>query len=40
MIETGIKTLDLFAPIAKGGTVGLVARPGIPVENSSNIKPK
>lgn len=29
MIETGIKTLDLFAPIAKGGTVGLVARPGM-----------
>ncbi|RSD25381.1 hypothetical protein [Mesobacillus subterraneus] len=29
MIETGIKTLDLFAPVAKGGTVGLVARPGM-----------
>lgn len=29
MIETGIKPLDLFAPIAKGGTVGLVARPGM-----------
>lgn len=29
MIETGIKTLDLLAPIAKGGTVGLVARPGM-----------
>ncbi|GAM13546.1 ATP synthase beta subunit C-terminal domain-containing protein [Mesobacillus selenatarsenatis] len=29
MIKTGIKTLDLFAPIAKGGTVGLVARPGM-----------
>lgn len=29
MIETKIKTLDLFAPIAKGGTVGLVARPGM-----------
>ncbi|MEH7443764.1 hypothetical protein V7201_15735 [Bacillus sp. JJ1122] len=29
MIETGIKTLDLFAPISKGGTVGLVARPGM-----------
>jgi F-type H+/Na+-transporting ATPase subunit beta len=27
MIETGIKTLDLFAPLAKGGTAGLVARP-------------
>lgn len=29
MIETKIKTLDLFAPIVKGGTVGLVARPGM-----------
>ncbi|MFD2923233.1 hypothetical protein [Halobacillus naozhouensis] len=29
MIETRIKTLDLFAPLAKGGTVGLVARPGM-----------
>lgn len=29
MIETNIKTLDLFAPLAKGGTVGLVARPGM-----------
>lgn len=29
MIETQIKTLDLFAPLAKGGTVGLVARPGM-----------
>ncbi len=29
MIETKIKTLDLFAPIAKGGTVGFVARPGM-----------
>lgn len=29
MIETGIKTLDLFAPLVKGGTVGLVARPGM-----------
>ncbi|KIL37653.1 ATP synthase subunit B [Cohnella kolymensis] len=27
MIETGIKTLDLFAPLVKGGTAGLVARP-------------
>ncbi|MFC5468935.1 helix-turn-helix domain-containing protein [Cohnella suwonensis] len=27
MIETGIKTLDLFAPLTKGGTAGLVARP-------------
>jgi len=29
MIETKIKTVDLFAPIVKGGTVGLVARPGM-----------
>lgn len=29
MIETKIKTLDLFAPLAKGGTIGLVARPGM-----------
>jgi F-type H+/Na+-transporting ATPase subunit beta len=29
MIETKIKTLDLFAPIARGGTVGFVARPGM-----------
>ncbi|MFC4558405.1 hypothetical protein ACFO3D_09290 [Virgibacillus kekensis] len=29
MVETGIKTLDLFAPLAKGGTIGLVARPGM-----------
>ncbi|MEC5425470.1 hypothetical protein QGM71_18475 [Virgibacillus sp. C22-A2] len=29
MIETKIKTLDLFAPLEKGGTVGLVARPGM-----------
>lgn len=29
MIETKIKTLDLFAPLAKGGTVGLIARPGM-----------
>lgn len=27
MLETGIKVLDVFAPLAKGGTVGLVARP-------------
>ncbi|QED47923.1 ATP synthase subunit B [Cytobacillus dafuensis] len=26
MIETKIKALDLFAPLAKGGTIGLVAR--------------
>jgi F-type H+/Na+-transporting ATPase subunit beta len=29
MVETGIKTLDLLAPLAKDGTVGLVARPGL-----------
>ncbi|MBO8155668.1 MAG: hypothetical protein H0Z32_04345 [Bacillaceae bacterium] len=29
MIESKIKVLDLFAPIAKGGTVGFVARPGM-----------
>ncbi|WP_164669043.1 hypothetical protein [Virgibacillus doumboii] len=29
MIETKIKTIDLFAPLAKGGTVGLVSRPGM-----------
>lgn len=29
MIETKIKTLDLFAPVVKGGTIGLVARPGM-----------
>ena len=27
MIETGIKTLDLFAPVARGGTIGIVAGP-------------
>ncbi|WP_202077457.1 helix-turn-helix domain-containing protein [Caldalkalibacillus salinus] len=29
MIETGIKVLDLFAPLVRGGTVGFVARPGM-----------
>jgi F-type H+-transporting ATPase subunit beta len=29
MIETGIKVLDLFAPLVRGGTVGLVARQGL-----------
>lgn len=29
MIETKIKSLDLFAPLTKGGTNGLVARPGM-----------
>lgn len=28
MIETGIKTIDLFSPIVQGGIIGLVARPG------------
>lgn len=27
MIETGIKALDLLAPVVRGGTVGFVARP-------------
>ncbi|MBM7619162.1 F-type H+-transporting ATPase subunit beta [Bacillus tianshenii] len=29
MIETKIKVVDLFAPLTKGGTNGLVARPGM-----------
>jgi len=29
MIETQIKTLDFFAPLVRGGTTGLVARPGM-----------
>ncbi len=29
MIETGIKVLDLFAPLARGGSAGLVARTGM-----------
>lgn len=29
MIETKIKALDFFAPFVKGGTTGLVARPGM-----------
>lgn len=29
MIETGIKALDLFAPVVRGGTVGFVARPNM-----------
>lgn len=29
MIETGIKAIDLFAPLVRGGTVGLVARAGL-----------
>ncbi|OZM55999.1 hypothetical protein CIB95_14230 [Lottiidibacillus patelloidae] len=29
IIETGIKLIDVFAPIVKGGTVGFVARPAM-----------
>jgi F-type H+/Na+-transporting ATPase subunit beta len=29
MIETGVKVLDLFAPVVRGGTVGVVARHGL-----------
>jgi len=29
MIETGVKVLDLLAPVVRGGTVGLVARHGM-----------
>lgn len=29
VLETKIKAVDLFAPIAKGGTIGLIARPGM-----------
>lgn len=29
MIETGIKALDLLAPLVRGGTVGFVARPNM-----------
>ncbi|WP_353626490.1 hypothetical protein [Bacillus sp. JCM 19041] len=29
MIETGIKAIDLFAPLFKNRTVGLLARPGM-----------
>lgn len=29
MIETGIKALDLFAPLVRGGTTGFVARTGV-----------
>jgi F-type H+/Na+-transporting ATPase subunit beta len=29
MIETGIKALDLLAPVVRGGTVGFVARPNM-----------
>jgi F-type H+-transporting ATPase subunit beta len=29
MLETGIKTIDLFAPLIRGGLIGFVARPGM-----------
>lgn len=29
MIETGVKVFDLFAPLVRGGSVGLVARQGL-----------
>lgn len=29
MIETGIKVIDIFAPITRGGMIGFVARPGM-----------
>lgn len=29
VMETGIKVLDLFAPLVRGGTAGIVARPGM-----------
>jgi F-type H+/Na+-transporting ATPase subunit beta len=29
MVETGIKVIDLFAPLTNGGTIGFVARPGM-----------
>lgn len=29
MIETGVKVLDLFAPVVRGGTIGLIAGPGM-----------
>ncbi|MBB3126695.1 F-type H+-transporting ATPase subunit beta [Paenibacillus rhizosphaerae] len=29
MIETGVKALDLLAPVVRGGTVGFVARPNM-----------
>ncbi|WP_066063334.1 hypothetical protein [Neobacillus soli] len=29
MVETGIKAIDLFAPLTRGGTIGFVARPGM-----------
>ncbi|WP_413308130.1 hypothetical protein AA0X95_09220 [Bacillus sp. 1P10SD] len=29
MLETGIKVIDFFAPLTRGGTTGLIARPGM-----------
>jgi F-type H+-transporting ATPase subunit beta len=29
MIETGIKVVDLFGPLVRGGTTGCIARPGV-----------
>lgn len=29
MIETGVKVLDVFSPLVRGGTIGCVARPGM-----------
>jgi F-type H+-transporting ATPase subunit beta len=29
MIETGIKVVDLFGPLVRGGTAGCIARPGV-----------
>lgn len=29
IVETGIKVVDLFAPLVKGGTIGFIARPGM-----------
>lgn len=29
VLETGIKVLDLFAPLVRGGTIGIVSRPGM-----------
>src|SRR3954447_22344936 len=29
LIETGIKVIDLFRPLVRGGTAGCIARPGV-----------
>ena len=29
MLETGIKPVDLLAPLVRGGVAGLIARPGV-----------